>query len=162
MARRWLMIVNAVTLCAGSWLFADTVNTVVGEAYAAGPTATSTAAPLKLLDDTTRDAPYEDPRRTLDSSLEEALTKLDAKTVRAVPYFEGNQAKGFKLYAIPAGSVLASIGLRNGDVLERVNGYDVTNPEQALQVYRLVKDDREFDVEVARDGRVTTLHYPLR
>ena len=104
---------------------------------------------------------YEITRQAVNDAVGPGMQSL-AQGVRVVPYFEGGEQKGFKLYAIEPGSLLASIGLRNGDVLQHVDGYDVSNPEQALRVYELLKTERDLTVGVSRNGASTTLSYSIR
>src|SRR5438105_1737269 len=48
---------------------------------------------------------------------------------RVVPYILDGQATGFKLFAIRPGSLFAQLLLRNGDLLRKVAGHDISSPE---------------------------------
>ena len=54
----------------------------------------------------------------------EALTHLSELSMeaRVVPAFREGRPVGFKLFAIRDGSLYSRLGLRNGDVLQRING----------------------------------------
>jgi len=51
--------------------------------------------------------------------------QMAARTSRIVPWIVNGRAAGFKIYAIPPGSPLALIGLKNGDVVRKTRGIDV-------------------------------------
>ena len=85
-----------------------------------------------------------------------------AQDVRIVPYFEGGAPKGFKLYSIKPGSLLSKIGLMNGDVIQKVNGYDISSPEKALQVYGLLKNEKNVAVDLTRNGQNKSISYTVR
>ena len=111
-------------------------------------------------------------RRIDDSRFEIAQAEIDAvmngglatmaQDVRIVPYFEGGVSKGFKLYSIKPGSLLSKIGLMNGDVISKVNGYDISSPEKALQVYGLLKNEKNVSVDLTRNGQNKSLSYSIR
>ena len=122
----------------------------------------SAAAPaagsgVKRVDDTH----YEVAQSTIDGVMNGGLADIST-TVRIVPYFEGGQPKGFKMYSIQPGSLLANIGLMNGDVVEKINGYDLSTPEKALQVYGLLKNEKNITVDVSRNGQNKTMSYSIR
>ncbi len=111
-------------------------------------------------------------KRLSDTQFEVAQSEIDAvmnggmasmaQDVRIVPYFEGGVAKGFKLYSIKPGSLLSKIGLMNGDVIQKVNGYDISSPEKALQVYGLLKNEKSVQVDLTRNGQNKTIGYSIR
>ena len=71
---------------------------------------------------------------------------------RIIPNIEGGQATGFKLFAIRAGSLLAKLGLQNGDIVQRVNGYELKNPTTALAASEALRDAKEITIELLRRG----------
>lgn len=89
-----------------------------------------------------------------------ALESL-AQHVRIVPHFEYGQPRGFKLFSVKSGSTLAKIGFANGDVVREVNGYDVSNPAEAMQVYARVKNEKRFSIELTRGGQKMTLSHAI-
>lgn len=111
-------------------------------------------------------------RRINDSSYEIAQAEVDAvmsgglatlaQDVRIVPYFEGGVSKGFKFYSIKPGSLLSKIGLMNGDVISKVNGYDINSPEKALQVFGLLKNEKNVTVDLTRNGQNKSISYSIR
>lgn len=73
-----------------------------------------------------------------------------AAQARIIPAFERGVAIGFKLFSIRPGSAWSAAGLENGDVIERINGLDLTSPEKALVVYSTLRCARRFNVELRR------------
>src|SRR5262249_59608821 len=76
---------------------------------------------------------YEVPR----GEIEAALSHLDdlARDARIVPAYGDGQPRGFKVFAIRPGSFLARIGMRDGDVVRRINGFEMNSAANALESY---------------------------
>jgi len=81
---------------------------------------------------------------------------------RIMPHFTDGQADGFTLSAIQPGSFYQRLGLHNGDVVHRVNGRELSSPEQAVMVYQQLQGESDVEVEVTRNGQPTTLHFAIR
>ena len=118
-----------------------------GQAYGAG---------IKALDDNN----YEVPR----SEVDRALANLNdlAMQARIVPAFKDGQAEGFKLFSIRPDSLYSKIGIVNGDVIKRINGFEMNSPEKALEVYTKLKDANRIDIEVDRNGQTLRKTYNVR
>jgi len=113
------------------------------------PAGTAYGTGIKALDDNN----YEVPRGEVDRALAN-LNDL-AMQARIVPAFKDGQAEGFKLFSIRPDSLYSKIGIVNGDVIKRINGFEMNSPEKALEVYTKLKDANRIDIEVDRNG--TTL-----
>ncbi len=100
---------------------------------------------------------YDIERNVIDSTLGD-LNKV-ATQARIVPSFKNGVANGFKLFSIQPGSLYASIGIENGDVIQRVNGYELNSPEKALELYQKLKDSGHVTIELERGGRVVRKEY---
>jgi general secretion pathway protein C len=120
-----------------------------------GPAAPTGEGIKKVTDDK-----FEVSQSTLDGVMNGGLGQL-AQDVRIVPYYEGGVSKGFKMYSIKPGSLLAQIGLMNGDVIEKINGYDISSPEKALQIYGLLKNEKNVSVDLNRNGQNKTISYAI-
>lgn len=110
-------------------------------------------AGIKALDDNN----YEVPR----SEVDKALANLNdlAMQARIVPAFKDGQAEGFKLFSIRPDSLYSKIGIVNGDVIKRINGFEMNSPEKALEVYTKLKDANRIDIEVDRNGQTLRKTY---
>lgn len=106
------------------------------------------------------DNKYEISRAKLDATLAD-MNHL-ATEARIVPSFKNGQADGFKLFSIQPGSVYSAIGVENGDVIERINGFDINSPEKALEAYSRLKDSSNFDIQVERRGQPVTMSYSIQ
>ncbi len=95
---------------------------------------------------------YEIDRNVIDSTLSNLNTI--ATQARIVPSFKNGVANGFKLFSIQPGSIYSSIGIENGDVVQRVNGYEINSPEKALELYQKLKESGHVTIELERGGQV--------
>jgi general secretion pathway protein C len=98
------------------------------------------------------------------SDVDEVVANLNtvATQARIVPSFEGGKANGFKLFSIRPGSVYTKIGIQNGDVINRINGYEITSPDKALEVYSKLQNSKEITVDVTRRGQKVTMSYGIQ
>ena len=93
-----------------------------------------------------------------------ALANLDkmAREARVVPNFSDGQTNGFKVFSIRRNSALRKMGLKNNDVLTSVNGFDLSNTEKALEIYSKLQSDKNFQLEILRNGSPVTLEYNVQ
>jgi general secretion pathway protein C len=82
--------------------------------------------------------------------------------IRVVPHFADGEPDGFKVFNIRPGSLFASLGMVNGDIIKRVNGLDITGPEQALQMFQQLRDENQVTVDLERFRKNITLQYEIR
>jgi general secretion pathway protein C len=108
----------------------------------------------------TAEGQYEVPRPEIDRTLSN-LNDV-AMQARIVPAFKDGVAQGFKLFSIRPDSIYAKIGVQNGDVIRRINGYDLNSPEKALEVYSKLKESSRIDIEIERNGSVLRNTYNIR
>lgn len=81
---------------------------------------------------------------------------------RILPKYESGEMVGVQLNGIKSGSVFEAIGIRNGDIIQELNGIRITNQQDSAQVLRELGEAREFDVVVlGSDGQEKTLTYEL-
>lgn len=79
-----------------------------------------------------------------------------ARSARAVPAND-NGALGFRLFGIRSGSVLAALGLRNGDLLKSINGRPTTTPQEVLAAYSGLRGASSWALSISRRGADMTL-----
>jgi general secretion pathway protein C len=106
------------------------------------------------------DNEYEVPRAEIDKTLNN-LNDV-AMQARIVPAFKDGQAVGFKLFSIRPDSIYSKIGVQNGDVIRRINGFDLNSPEKALEVYSKMKDASRIEIEIERNGAPIRKSYNVR
>jgi general secretion pathway protein C len=96
--------------------------------------------------------------------LERILANLGtiAMDGRIVPAFKGGVAQGFKLFSIRPDSVYAKIGIQNGDVIRRINGYELNSPETALELYVKLRESSRIEIDFERAGAPVRKTYEVR
>jgi len=85
-----------------------------------------------------------------------------ATDARIVPAFKDGKSDGFKLFSIRPGSVYQQIGLQNGDVIQKINGFEMNSPDKALEVYGKLRDAKSISVQLERRGTPKTVTYQIR
>ncbi|MFT3709561.1 MAG: type II secretion system protein GspC [Archangium sp.] len=103
---------------------------------------------------------YEIPRAEIDKTL--ANLNDVAMQARIVPAFKDGVAQGFKLFSIRPDSIYSKIGIQNGDVIKRINGFDLNSPEKALEIYSKLKESSRIDIEVERNGASVRKTYNVK
>ena len=73
--------------------------------------------------------------------------------VQVVPAIRNDVFSGYKLKSIKAGSAASRLGFRPGDKITHINGKDLTDDAQALQVYLGLSATRIFKIRFERGGR---------
>ncbi|HEY3445704.1 MAG TPA: type II secretion system protein GspC [Myxococcales bacterium] len=93
---------------------------------------------------------YEIPKEEINK----ALGNLNdiAMQARIVPAFKDGVATGFKLFSIRPDSLYTKIGIQNGDIVRRINGFEINSPDKALEVYSKLKESNRIEIEVDRNG----------
>ena len=84
-----------------------------------------------------------------------------SKQARAVPRFVDGQPRGLQLFGLRPGTLLAQLGLLNGDVVVGLNGRVLTTPETAVTAYMECKDAPTITVAIERKGQPLTRPHPL-
>jgi general secretion pathway protein C len=100
---------------------------------------------------------YEIDRSVIDGALGD-MSRL-ATQARIVPSFKNGVANGFKLFAIQPGSLYSSIGVQNGDVIQRINGFEINSPEKALELYQRLKESSHVTIDLERGGQTVRKEY---
>ncbi|MBI5587879.1 MAG: hypothetical protein HY889_05880 [Deltaproteobacteria bacterium] len=81
---------------------------------------------------------------------------------RLTPAASQGGVEGFLVNEIRPGGIFDTIGLKNGDILKRVNGFEITSPEKAVQVLTGLKGEKRIDLDVVRGGQKMNFHYDIR
>jgi general secretion pathway protein C len=102
---------------------------------------------------------YEIDRKVIDTTLSD-MNQI-ATQARIVPSFKNGVANGFKLFSIQPGSLYSSIGVENGDVIQRINGYEINSPEKALELYQKLRESSHVTIELERNGQPVRKEYSI-
>jgi general secretion pathway protein C len=81
---------------------------------------------------------------------------------RAVPFFQDGKTVGFRVFAIKPGSVFEKIGLQNGDVIQRVNGVELTDPTKAISLFTELQNEGHIAVDLQRNKQAKNFSYEIR
>jgi general secretion pathway protein C len=122
-------------------------------AAAAGPSSAAAPAPgapvRKVID-----------RREVEQAMSD-LPKLLTQA-RAVPYMVNGAINGFRIDYVAPTSFYEKIGVRTGDVLQRVNGVDIRDPSTMLSLLQQLKNERVVKLDMVRNNQRSTITYELR
>lgn len=81
---------------------------------------------------------------------------------RLRPHIQNGREEGFLLSEVKTGGIYHSLGLRNGDVLLRINEYDISKPEIALQAFTALRGMNRIQIDLLRAGSKMTMTYQIK
>jgi general secretion pathway protein C len=99
-------------------------------------------------------------QRALNASLDnigQAMT--DA---RLLPSIKDGKVEGFRASEVKPQGIFGTIGIKNGDVLLRMNDFPIDSPEKAIQSFATLKGQSRIKLDLIRDGQPTTFNYDIR
>lgn len=103
---------------------------------------------------------YNVERSVVDEILENQAELM--RTARIVPEKDGDKVVGIRLFGIRDGTLLNHLGLRNGDRLESINGFEMSDPQKALEAYGRLRTSDKLKVKVNRKGQPVTLDFNIQ
>lgn len=118
--------------------------------------AAQIAEGTRKLDDTH----YEISRALVDSLLANPVAFV--KKLRIVPAVKDGKPEGIKVFGVTSVSLPAKLGLSNGDLLQSINGFPLTSPENGLDAYGKLRDASSLELEIQRRGKPLTLSVSIR
>lgn len=127
---------------------------------AAGPAAPPHAAQPSVLAREVAAGSFVIDQRALNAALDnmgQAMT--DA---RLTPSMKEGKVEGFRVTEVRAGGIFSLVGLRNSDVLLRINDFPIDSPEKAIQSLSVLKGQSRIKLDLLRDGRPASLTYDIR
>jgi general secretion pathway protein C len=99
-------------------------------------------------------------QRALNASLDNiGQTMTDA---RLLPSMKDGKVEGFRISEVKPQGIFGTIGIKNGDVLLRINDFPVDSPEKAIQSFATLKGQNRIKLDLIRDGQPTTFNYDIR
>ena len=93
-------------------------------------------------------------RKMLDELLDDPATLINQ--ARVVP-----QQDGLRFFGIRPSSVFFKIGLRNGDIVHKINDVELNDVQNALNVFGSLKDNSEFSIDFTRRGKKQSYAYSV-
>jgi general secretion pathway protein C len=82
--------------------------------------------------------------------------------VQVVPKTEGGKTVAVGLRGVRDGSLLYSLGLRDGDELHSINGFDISDPEGALTAYAKLRTADHLTISVVRGGKPMSIDVDVK
>jgi len=99
-------------------------------------------------------------QRALNAALDNpAQAMTDA---RLLPSQKDGKVEGFRVSEVKPNGVFAMVGMKNGDILLRLNDFPVDSPDKALQSFIALKGQSKLKLDLIRDGQPTTFNYDIR
>jgi len=98
------------------------------------------------------------------SEIQNAIKDINklVSEARIQPHFKDGKADGLSISRIQRGSIFSKLGLRNGDVVQEIDGNSLNSPEDVLSLYEKLKSGNQASVQITRRGTQRTLNYRFR
>jgi general secretion pathway protein C len=98
------------------------------------------------------------------SDIQESIKDINQllSQARIQPHYKDGNSDGLAISRIKRGSIFSKLGLRNGDVVQEINGSSLTRPEDILSMYEKLKSGDQASLKITRRGRQKTLNYKFR
>lgn len=100
------------------------------------------------------------PRETVNKLLLDPLDEM--KKFRLRPKFDGEKALGVEVQWMDNASFLNALGVEKGDVIQTVNGLQIQNMGDVVNVINSLMGGSNFDVKVLRQGQAMDLNYNIK
>jgi general secretion pathway protein C len=99
-------------------------------------------------------------RSVIDNVLENQAQLM--RSARIVPEQKDGKTVGIRLFGIRQDTLLGTLGMQNGDRLEKINGFDMASPEKALEAYARLRTATSLTVNLTRRGKPLTIEYQIK
>jgi len=84
------------------------------------------------------------------------------RSARIVPEQQDGKTVGIRLFGVRPDTLLGTLGLKNGDRLEQINGFDMGSPEKALEAYARLRTAENLKIKLNRRGQPTTIDFKIK
>lgn len=81
---------------------------------------------------------------------------------RLLPNFVDGKQNGFKITEVINGGLYHSLGLKNNDILLRINELAISNPEVAIQAMSALRGMNRINLDIIRNGNNMSMNYQIR
>ena len=81
---------------------------------------------------------------------------------RLLPSMKDGKVEGFKASEVKPQGIFGTIGIKNGDILVKMNDFPIDSPEKAIQSFASLKGQSRIKLDLIRDGAPTTFNYDIR
>lgn len=96
--------------------------------------------------------------KAIQSNMDKLLTNVEVR-----PAFQQGKIIGFKIQNFKGrpGKLMENLGFQTDDIISRVNGKKINGMDQALKLWSSLKYQKNFDIQVLRDGERMNFKYQL-
>lgn len=84
------------------------------------------------------------------------------RSARIVPEKEGDKVVGIRMFGIRPDSLLGTLGLENGDRLSSINGFEMSDPQKALEAYARLRTADRLTVTINRKGKPMNIDFNIK
>lgn len=81
---------------------------------------------------------------------------------KMIPNMIRDKQEGFILREVRKNGIYDSLGMQNGDILLRINNFNISNPENTLQAFTALKGMDRVQLDIIRDGSRMTMNYQIK
>jgi general secretion pathway protein C len=99
-------------------------------------------------------------RAVVDEVLEKQAELM--RYTRLKPVKEGDKVTGLKLSRVRKGTLLDTLGLQNGDQIQSINGFELSNPQKALEAYGRLRTAQKLSLTINRGGGPMTIDFNIQ
>jgi type II secretion system protein C len=96
------------------------------------------------------------PLSTQAGYVEEVFRKVEIE-----PYVKNNRTQGLRVSGLEKVPMAELFGLKNGDVIQTINGQQLTSKQKAFQVLMKAKSQSRIDIQLLRDGKNKDLSFEI-
>ena len=101
-------------------------------------------------------------RAVVDKILAPENQTLLMRSVRISPEQKNGKVLGVRLHGVRSDSLLGVLGLKSGDVLQSINGFEMGSPEKDLEAYARLRTANNLAVKVQRGGKPIDLDIQIK
>ncbi len=84
------------------------------------------------------------------------------RQARVVPEQENGKTVGVRMYGIRPDTLLGTLGMQNGDRLQSINGFEMSDPSKALEAYARLRTADKLSISLNRGGQPLNLDYNIK
>jgi len=99
-------------------------------------------------------------RREIEAAIADTTRLL--MQAQALPHLDKGKLDGFILTSVMPSGFFEKIGLKNNDVLQRINGVELRDPGMLFSVFQQLRNERTIQVDLVRNAQPQTLAYEIR
>ncbi|MBW2455621.1 MAG: general secretion pathway protein GspC [Deltaproteobacteria bacterium] len=101
----------------------------------------------------------------IERSVVDQILEMQAELMRNTrmrPVKDGDKVVGLKLSRVRPGTLFDTLGLKNGDQLSAINGFELTDPQKALEAYGRLRTADQLKLQITRGGAPVTIDFNIQ